>query len=54
MITLSEIHAVNDPDVVAGQGSVGPELHEQNPDLDAVIVPAGGGLIAAGEKDTYG
>ena len=36
------------PDVVAGQGTVGLELLEQAPDLDAVIVPAGGGGLLAG------
>ncbi len=33
---------------MAGQGTLGIELHEQNPDLDAVIVPVGGGGLIAG------
>ncbi len=42
------IHAFDDPEVVAGQGTVGMEIHEQNPDLEAVIVPVGGGGLIAG------
>ena len=36
------------PDVIAGQGTVGLELHAQAPDLDAVVVPVGGGGLASG------
>ena len=36
------------PDVIAGQGTAALELVEQAPDLDAVIVPIGGGGLAAG------
>ncbi len=42
------IHGFNDPHVVAGQGTLGIELHEQNPNLDAVIVPVGGGGLIGG------
>src|SRR5712692_7202769 len=45
---LTFIHAFNDPWVISGQGTVGLELYEQNPDLDAVIVPVGGGGLIAG------
>jgi threonine dehydratase len=45
---LTFISAFNDPWIVAGQGTVGLELYEQNPDLDAVIVPVGGGGLIAG------
>ncbi len=45
---LTLIHAFNDPWVVAGQGTIGLEIHEQNPDLEAVIVPVGGGGLIAG------
>lgn len=38
----------NDPAVVAGQGTVAPELAEQVPGLGAVLVPVGGGGLAAG------
>jgi len=42
------IHAFDDPWVIAGQGTIGLELHEQNSELDAVIVPVGGGGLIAG------
>jgi threonine dehydratase len=42
------ISAFDDPWIVAGQGTIGIELYEQNPDLDAVIVPVGGGGLLAG------
>ncbi len=45
---LTFVPAFNDPWIVAGQGTIGLELYEQNPDLDAVIVPVGGGGLIAG------
>lgn len=42
------IHPFNDPDVIAGQGTIGLELLKQLPDMDAVIVPVGGGGLIAG------
>lgn len=42
------ISAFDDPWIVAGQGTIGVELYEQNPDLDAVVVPVGGGGLIAG------
>ena len=42
------ISAFDDPWIIAGQGTIGLELYEQNPDLDAVIVPVGGGGLIAG------
>ena len=42
------IHPFNDEDVIAGQGTVALELAEQLPDLDAVIVPIGGGGLISG------
>jgi len=42
------IHPFDDRYVVAGQGTVGLELLEQNPYLDAVVVPVGGGGLIAG------
>jgi threonine dehydratase len=42
------IPAFNDPTVIAGQGTIGLELLEQTPDLDAVIVPVGGGGLIGG------
>lgn len=38
----------NDPDVMAGQGTVGVELMEQAPDLDAVFIAVGGGGLIGG------
>ncbi|MBQ7368254.1 MAG: threonine ammonia-lyase [Clostridia bacterium] len=42
------LHPFNDEDVIAGQGTIGLELAEQLPDLDAVIVPIGGGGLISG------
>ena len=42
------IHPFNDEDVIAGQGTIGLELMEQLPELDAVIVPIGGGGLISG------
>ena len=44
----SFIHPFNDPDVIAGQGTIGLEMLDQIPDLDAVVVPIGGGGLIAG------
>ena len=38
----------NDPDVVAGQGTLGMELSEQAPQLDAVFISVGGGGLIGG------
>jgi threonine dehydratase len=45
---LTFVHAFDDDAVIAGQGTIGLELLEQLPDVDAVIVPVGGGGLAAG------
>ncbi len=42
------LHAFNDERVMAGNGTIGLELLEDEPDLDAVIIPWGGGGLAAG------
>ncbi|MDM7855614.1 threonine ammonia-lyase [Cellulomonas alba] len=42
------IHPFDHPDVVAGQGTLGLELLDQVPDLATVVVPVGGGGLAAG------
>ncbi|MBQ8322933.1 MAG: threonine ammonia-lyase [Clostridia bacterium] len=42
------IHPFNDEDVIAGQGTIALELAEQIPDLDAVLVPIGGGGLISG------
>jgi len=45
---LTFIHAFDDDAIMAGQGTVGLELIEQNPYLEAVIVPIGGGGLISG------
>src|ERR1700691_596197 len=45
---LAFVHAFNDDAVIAGQGTLGLELLEQHPDLEAVIVPIGGGGLIGG------
>lgn len=45
---LTYIHGFDDPAIIAGQGTIGLELLEQAPELDAVIVPIGGGGLLAG------
>jgi threonine dehydratase len=42
------VHPFDDPRVIAGQGTIGLELVAQVPDLEAVLVPVGGGGLAAG------
>ena len=42
------IHPFDDENVIAGQGTIGLELIEQLPDMDAVIVPIGGGGLISG------
>ena len=42
------IHGFDDPAIIAGQGTVGLEILEEVPDLDAIIVPVGGGGLIAG------
>src|SRR5215216_2512090 len=42
------IHAFDDPDVMAGNGTIALEILEDLPDVDAVVVPWGGGGLACG------
>ncbi len=42
------IHAFDDPDVIAGQGTLGLEMLNDLPDADAIIVPIGGGGLISG------
>lgn len=44
----SFIHPFDDPDVIAGQGTIGLEIMKQLPNADAVVVPIGGGGLIAG------
>jgi len=38
----------DDPDVIAGQGTIGLEIHESLPNVDTVLVPIGGGGLISG------
>src|SRR5437588_5985498 len=42
------VHAYDDPDVIAGQGSVAVEVVEQLPEFDTILVPVGGGGLISG------
>ncbi|MCI9456111.1 MAG: threonine ammonia-lyase [Oscillospiraceae bacterium] len=42
------IHPFNDEDIIAGQGTIGLEIVNQMPDVDAVLVPIGGGGLISG------
>lgn len=42
------IHPFDDENVIAGQGTIGLELLDQLPDLDAAVVPVGGGGLISG------
>jgi threonine dehydratase len=42
------IHPFDHPDVIAGQGTVGYEVIEQCPQVRTIVIPAGGGGLAAG------
>ena len=42
------IHPFDDDEVIAGQGTIGLEILDQLPDVDAIIVPVGGGGLISG------
>lgn len=42
------VHPFDDPRIIAGQGTVGLEIAEQVPEVEAVLVPVGGGGLIAG------
>lgn len=42
------VHPFDDPKVIAGQGTIGLEIIEEMPDVEAVIVPIGGGGLISG------
>jgi threonine dehydratase len=42
------VHAYDDTDIIAGQGSLGIEMYHDCPDVDTVIVPIGGGGLIGG------
>lgn len=41
-------HSYDHPNVIEGQGTAGIEIIEQVPDVDAVLVPVGGGSLLCG------
>ena len=45
---MTFIHPYDDELVIAGQGSIGLEILDQLPDVEAVIVPIGGGGLISG------
>ncbi len=45
---MTFVHPCTDPDVVAGAGTLGLEIVEDLPQVDAVVVPVGGGALLAG------
>jgi threonine dehydratase len=45
---LTFLHPFDDADVIAGQGTVGLEILDEVPDVDVIVVPAGGGGLACG------
>ena len=45
---LTYIHGYDDPAIIAGQGTLGLEILEQVPDLQAVVIPVGGAGLLAG------
>ncbi len=44
----SVVHSFNDPELIAGQGTVGYEIMQDLTDVDTVVVPLGGGGVLAG------
>jgi threonine dehydratase len=46
--SLTYVHAFDDPDVIAGQGTLALEVLADAPELDAIVVPVGGGGLISG------
>ena len=46
--SLTFIHPFDDEDVIAGQGTIGLEILEQCKDVEAIVVPVGGGGLISG------
>ncbi|QIO24666.1 threonine ammonia-lyase [Haloarcula sp. JP-L23] len=42
------VHAYDDTDIIAGQGTLGAEMYHDCPDVDTVVVPIGGGGLISG------
>lgn len=47
-IEATFVHAFDDPHVMAGNGTIGLEILEDLPDVDAIVIPWGGGGLACG------
>jgi len=45
---LTFVHPYDDPDIVAGQGTIGLEMLHRAPELDVLVVPVGGGGLISG------
>jgi threonine dehydratase len=45
---LTYVHGFDDPNIIAGQGTLGLEILDQVPDVDAIVCPVGGGGLLAG------
>ncbi len=45
---LDFVHPFNDPDIIAGQGTIGHEILKQLGDVDIVLIPVGGGGLISG------
>ena len=46
--SLTYIHGFDNPAIIAGQGTLGLEILDQVPDVEAIVLPIGGGGLAAG------
>jgi threonine dehydratase len=49
-----QVHAFDQEETLAGQGTVGLELQQQAPDLDTILLPVGGGGLLGGTAAWYG
>jgi threonine dehydratase len=47
------VHAYDQDETMLGQGTIGPELDEQAPDIETLLVPVGGGGLIAGIAAWY-
>ena len=47
-LNLTMIHPFDDPDIIAGQGTIGLEIIEDLPEIDTILVPLSGGGLMSG------
>jgi threonine dehydratase len=45
---FTQVHPYDDARIIAGQGTIAPEMLEDTPDLDCIVIPIGGGGLIAG------